>query len=909
MAKKPSRTAAPPKAGSSPFAQGALAPEDLEHAKREALLQLKIGRAAHLSTILVSALLAVDAVVLLFVLTTLPTLGSSDTGAVAVMKTYYLLFPLAGGLVLGATGLFSKWETFQFWPWETHFATSLGGFGVTVLAAVLYGLRIAGTGPTGHVAIYPALLPVTLAGTSAALVGLVLTWRPWGARQWISVVTGLAPVATAVLPYVHPSTPTGPSEALAVAFLLSAILYQTSGSFLHLVSSSTGAQEQAVVLSGQNRILRLATEVQQRDEKVRFREATLLKREAEAESAEGALRRVRDTQAARAAQLEATETGSRARAEALATRERDFAGRDAALEAKARAVEERAQQVTLRGEQLARQAPELAAREQRVARSEGELARRDVQLKQRAESLDRRESTISEGESRFGSRQKEIDLKTAELARREGEVTARERAAGIGGATPHVSATADLAAREARAAHFKTLLDEQNVQLGRRSKEVAQQAKAAETILQQISERQAHLVARESALTQREGDLEDRLKVADERRLEFETALSDYQRRLDEIGQQQVVSAQKGADLDRNLQAAADREKAIAEREHRLRDASGDLDRRESEIVLRERSLDADEAEMGLRRREADRGEDLPFAGLLAVAAADRAEASGTPPSGRAPARRRGWAPPAGSDPARPAADSGTLAAPSGRKYPDRLPTGTPRLDELLLGGLPPKSHVVLVGDAFSGKEVALYAFIAEGLKRSEPVVLVTASRSAAEVSESLGVVLPQFRGFEQSGLVRWVDASGSGPTSSARTVVVKSSDDRAGLLTALVQVAKQTEEAAKGGGFRVGFLGLSAVLAHADERASFSFLQNVVGILKPRNALAMYALEAGALSEAQVESLLGRMDGAIVFRQERDHTYLAVKGFGDVATRDWVEVRATSRSLVVGSFALERIR
>jgi hypothetical protein len=50
-------------------------------------------------------------------------------------------------------------------------------------------------------------------------------------------------------------------------------------------------------------------------------------------------------------------------------------------------------------------------------------------------------------------------------------------------------------------------------------------------------------------------------------------------------------------------------------------------------------------------------------------------------------------------------------------------------------------------------------------------------------------------------------------------------------------------------------------------------------------------------------------MDGALVFRQERDRSFLSVKGFGDVATRDWVEVRATRRNLIVGSFALERIR
>lgn len=169
--------------------------------------------------------------------------------------------------------------------------------------------------------------------------------------------------------------------------------------------------------------------------------------------------------------------------------------------------------------------------------------------------------------------------------------------------------------------------------------------------------------------------------------------------------------------------------------------------------------------------------------------------------------------------------------------------------------------------------------------------------------------MVPQFREYEQMGSVTWVDASGAGAVAGPHTLVPKSADDRAGLLSLLVEGAKQCEEAAKGGSFRVGFFGLSSLLAHADERASFSFLQNVVGILKPRQALAMYALEAGSLGEAQVESLLGRMDGAILFRQDRDRTFLSVKGFGDVATRDWVEVRATNRSLVIGSFALERIR
>ena len=898
MPRKPAGSAS----NRSPWSTSAVKPEDLEGAKRDALLQLKIGRTAHGAAVVVSAALALDALLLLFLFPTLPALVSSDVGGIAAAHSFYLILPISGGVLVAAVGLVAKWKDFQFWPWEGHFSATVGAFALNVALVVVYALRVTGTGPFAHVGLYPWFLVLSLAGTSVALLAIVLTWQPWGARQWTSAVSAVAPVATALLLYVPAALASGSAEALAVALLVSAILYQTSGSFLHLLSSGTGAHEQAVVATGQSRIVRLAEELQQKEEAVRFREAALVKREADAETAERSLHRSQEALGERAARLQKLEAGHHSRAESLATLERELVGREASLEGQARALDHRRAELDVRAEELARQGPELAGREERLARHEGDQTKRDVELTHRSQDLDRREAKVAESEARFAARQREIDEKTASLLRREGDITARERGPSLpagGKAAAMASVSADLAARETRAQHLKTLLDEQNVQLGRRAKEVAEQSKTAEATLRQIAEHQAGLAARERSLSQQEEDLQERLKAADERRLQFDTALRDYQQRLDEVGKQQVTSAQKGADLDRNLQSLAERERMLEQRESRLKTGVAELDRREGDLVLRERSVDADEAELSVRRQEFAREADLPFAGLLA-AAADRAD---EPRGGGAFRGRRGRAPAAGAE------ETGTLAAPTARKYPDRLPTGTPRLDDLLLGGLPPKSHVMLVGDAFSGKEVALYAFIAEGLKRSEPVVLVTASRSVAEVSESLGVVLPQFRQYEQMGTVAWIDASGTGGTPAPKRLVAKNSDDRAGILTSLVQAAKQAEEVTKGGTFRVGFLGLSAVLAHSDERDSFTFLQNVVGILKPRNALAMYALEGGALSEAQVESLLGRMDGAIVFRQERDRTFLSVKGFGDVATRERVEVRATGRALVVGSFALERIR
>jgi hypothetical protein len=162
-------------------------------------------------------------------------------------------------------------------------------------------------------------------------------------------------------------------------------------------------------------------------------------------------------------------------------------------------------------------------------------------------------------------------------------------------------------------------------------------------------------------------------------------------------------------------------------------------------------------------------------------------------------------------------------------------------------------------------------------------------------------------------GKIHWIDASTptdaptAQPSTGARTVT-RGPTDHAAILSALVQRANAIgTSGAKS--FRVAYLGLSASLSATDERVRLNYLQNLVGILKPRNAVALYALESGSLPENQIETILSRMDGAIRFKQERDKTFLSVQGLGDVETHDWVEYRATPRGLVVGSFALERIR
>lgn len=877
-------------------------PEDLQHAKDDALLQLRIGRSAHFYTVVISALLALDAVLLLYFQ---PNFGSLKPGSWTTSA--YLLLPILAGVTIAGVGLAAKWEEYMLWPWEAHFSVTVGAFAVNVLLLVVFVLHVGGYSAFAGLAIWPWIYPASLFGITLGLIGLVLTWSGWTNRQWAAAISATLPLATALVLLFPPKSGGTVDDLLATSLFISAILYQSSGSFLHLISSGTRPHERELITTGQTRMFRLAEELRAKEEALHFRELALVKREAAAENDELSIKRQNESLAEARTQLDELEQDYRQRADAVVAKEREWAGKSAEIDAQTRQNEDRSKALDLREQEVARSVPQISARESRLVQREGELTQREVELNQRQQDLARQQGGLPETETRLEARRKELDQRTNDLLRREGEIAAREAAVGAGGAagakTGTSAAAQDLGAREVKLQQFKAVLDEQNLVLGRKAKENAERARSVETALKASATKEALLATREATLRQKEAEVADQLKAAQDRRDRYELAARDYETRASEIEKTRVSTAQQKVDFDRSTKTLAEREASLADRESRVKSAIAEIQARESQVNARERSLSAQEAEVGLRRQEIAQGTGLPLTGAAAAGVGP-----GTVPA--APGARRPMTIREVAPAEAPAAE--TLRPAVGRRIADRLPTGTPRLDDLLLGGLPPKSHVVVVGDPFVGKEVVVYAFLAEGLKRGEPAIVVTAARPPGEVTESLGLVLPQFREYEQMGMVTWVDASGAGTTTgsgaTAHRIVTKGSDDRAGILSALVKSAKMTEEGRKAP-FRVGFIGLSAVLAHTDERAGFSFLQNVVGILKPRNALAMYTLESGAISDAQVETLLGRMDGAILFRQDRDRTFLCVKGLGEAQTRDWVECRATNRALIVGSFALERIR
>lgn len=879
-AKKRTRSTGPP-----PRSVVVPTPDDLEVAKSDALLQLRIGRSAHYYSVVVSAALLFDGFLVLFLQPDLSLIASSRVEALT-----FLVFPLLSGLVLAAFGLKVKWEAYQLWPWEAHFSLTVASVGFNALLFAVYLLNILHVTAVGHWTLLPWYYPLSLLGVTLPLVALAMTWSEWTQRKTVSVVAAILPLAFAIPIYVLPVESGTLASALAATLFVSAALYQTSGSFLHLISSGTRVHEREVLSSGQGRLFVLAEELRQKQEALAFREQALIHREADAEDTEASLLRQRQALEDARSQFHDLEEDLRSRTTSVAQEQQKWALQTAETNSQKRSLEDQAAELAMREKDVATRLPGLARREQEVLEREGAAARREAELKQRELDADQRLKSAPELEAQLETRRTDLDQRTQELLRRESELASRETMADMGQAE-RGNAQARLNALTERETQLKTLklaLDEQNAKLGRQAKTLDESTRSVKEREIALAKRLEDAAKKEADVKQREGEAVEKLAIATQRQQQYEQAVKSYEEKMRLVERQQAEITTQSGEVGRigtNLKA---RENTLKEREARLEALQASLDQARHDVAVREKTL---------AQRESD-------ASLKAAALSE-----GTP-SGEGIVR---IPPPAPTLPPEEGARAAFLSAPSvPSRLPDRAPTGLPRIDDLLSGGIPPHGHVLLVGPPFIGKEILLYSFIAEGLKRGEPVILVAASRSPEEVAQQVGLVNPQFKEFEQKGRVLWVDASNPSGAASAKSPSnqwsAKGPEDHAGILSALVQASKKLEgSGAKG--MRVGFLGLGNCLVHAEPKQAYSFLQNLVGIMKPRPMLALYTVDGGTLSDAQLESVQSRMDGAIEFKQDRSKTFLSVHGLGEVQTRDWVEYRATNRTILIGSFSLERIR
>ncbi len=239
-----------------------------------------------------------------------------------------------------------------------------------------------------------------------------------------------------------------------------------------------------------------------------------------------------------------------------------------------------------------------------------------------------------------------------------------------------------------------------------------------------------------------------------------------------------------------------------------------------------------------------------------------------------------------------------------------KVRTGTRRLDDLLYGGFPIGSNILIYGPPYSNKEVLVYSFVAEGLRKGVPAIWILTDITVDSLREEMIYVLPTYEQYEKMGLVYYVDAYSKsiGDTSEMEGVIyLDYQNDVDGIAKAVDSIVAKIKEKSKY--YRLAFRSLSTIMAYLDSQALLRFLQPFTTKRKRDNAVSLYLVEKGLHSENEIQMVGYTMDGMIEFKIEAHKIFLTVHGITEVQSRNWIEVTASKSGITLGSFTLGHIR
>lgn len=242
----------------------------------------------------------------------------------------------------------------------------------------------------------------------------------------------------------------------------------------------------------------------------------------------------------------------------------------------------------------------------------------------------------------------------------------------------------------------------------------------------------------------------------------------------------------------------------------------------------------------------------------------------------------------------------------------EKVKTGTSRLDDLLLGGLPFGSNVAIYGPPFVGKEVLINGFMAEGVKKGIPVIWVLTDKMPSDIREEMQFIVPSYEEYEKMGLVKYVDSYSKSMgmddlEEDPNTTYIEDPTDHEAILKAVDKLANESKK--KHQYYRVAFRSVSTLVAYLDQTTTYRLLQALSGRRKRDKAVTMYSIEKGMHSDQEIQMIGSVMDGMIEFKIEQLNTLFSVKGVCDVQSRAWIRYTHSKQGISVGSFSLEAIR
>jgi len=858
-----------------------------------------------------------------------------------------LWFPvLATSFVVAGFTVAKKLGPYRRGYTSAHFLSSIGAFTVASVFLILAVLDHARVFDLGLLVLL--MYPCSALGMSLAVVSLAITWEGVGIRRGASIATALAvPVTLSLIPLAGI---TWDDPRMTLLYALDSMFIAFSGAMLLMIASGAETSQREIFKTSDTKVSHLKEEMESKIDALAYKEKGYVDREAHLEAKERDLLEIETELNSRTKELNSVQAKLDGQGKTLTDLESKLAKMRAEVEVKVEEYTQRDKEMRETRTQVDEARKALAEREAAASDREKEFKRAQIEVGSRQRATDAKVAELKDAETRLAREGSSVDARRDEVIRLEKELKLRESAINLklqeigakqgqalnGTAKDLQGWEAKILEKEREIANREVALQSTAEELNQRQTDGDAYANALQSERQRLADREKELNAREKQVSDASGEwsaknaeIERRWKETTETQKRAGARETEYYTLFKDAKLREADVSTTKEELARRISALEARETKLKEWQTNLASETKRLQGRQKDVISREKSLQSKESDLSLKELE--------------VATRDRARAAASPGvvdadeqqvwelrekalrereeetkrrfyqrekelEGREVALRERLK--TVKDPL----DLDILEADT-RIRVDRggkLKSGTPRLDDLMYGGFPMNANVLFVGPAFVGKEVAILNFLAEGLRSNIPAVIVTTSKPPVEIAKEMAPVLPTFMEYEQLGLVRWIDASGTTPTDrltrDGHSFRIPNAADFEGVLEAVAEAEDEFRE--KGSPyFRFAFLTLSSSLTQADDKSALGFVQRLANRLRQSKCIAAFALERGMHTDQQVEALQQLMDGALHFKQDKSKTLMSVVGVGEAQTRDWVPYKFTNKQLMIGSIQLERIR
>jgi KaiC/GvpD/RAD55 family RecA-like ATPase len=917
--------------------------------RKAAILQLRMGRSAHVLGLVSGLALAATAILAYLLETWSPLMDAPEY--VTVLKW---IVPLVASILVAAVALALKWEPYFADRTSAHFILSFCALAVPILFVILIILDEMGELVIGRP---DWLYPVSLLGMSLTLISLAMTWEGWRRRKTIGVVSAIFPPVLLTFPMVLHFTPLELASILPMAYLGSAVAIQLSGSMLHIIASATSVQEREVLKASDGKLKEQIREIERRRVALDYKEDALRTKECDLEAYEKRLAEEIAMIDDRKKQVSVMEVDLEGKVQMARSARQELARKEVEVEGKIDTLRLKQTDIDSQLRELDKRSKAISSREEKLSKKEVTLDKKLLDAQSGQRELRNSLAEVAEERSSMELRRKELDALQHSLAQKEKQISVRETTADLR-SLESIATKEELGKfTEERGAierlQSQLLMKQESVaerEISLRAQEEALQKKTqrAERISARADKQMNDLVEKESSLLEREKSLAEKEANLRAKREALEDEVEDLRRSRDEAiaVEKQYVSISEGVkqkmdevnnlkeDLGNRIFSVERREAIVKELETRLKAEHERTNAKMRELIEKEKSLKSKETDLGLRTAELKSMErqllhsvedvesaraDFPSADGESTKALEarerRLQEKEREMKSRLYQREKELEKREQALQKHLIKDIEEMGESVETEYvEERVKTGIERLDDLLLGGIPFASNVTFVGPPFIGKETAMFMFLVEGLKKGVPVVIVTTSHPPSEVARQIAPIMPTFMEFDQLGLVHWIDATGgdqgAGASTSRHTNVTKVSgpDDFAGISRALDSAMAYFRDEDYPY-FRFAYMSLSMSVPKAEDKRAYQFVQSVASKIRQENAIGLYAVERGMHTEQQLESIQHQMTGALQFKADKQKTLLSVQGVCDAQTRDWIEYRHSNKAIMIGAFSLERIR